>query len=165
MPQDNDEGQERSMKNYCKRTEFMLILAGTVLLAACGSTPKFEDIRDREWKLSALRTEFENITFDRNQLTDEGFGDIFTISFADRVSGKGAPNRYTGPYETGKDFSLTIRNVAATLMAPLREPEKLKERDFFNYLENVYRWNINQDSLELFTRGEGGAEAVMVFLP
>jgi heat shock protein HslJ len=153
------------MNNYFKRKEFILILAGAVFLAACGSTPKFEDIRDREWKLSELQTEPENITFDRSRLIEEGFGDIFTIRFADRVSGNGAPNRYFGPYETGKDFSLIIKNVAATLMAPIREPEKLRERDFFNYLENVYRWNISHGSLELFTRGEGGVEAVMVFAP
>jgi heat shock protein HslJ len=151
------------MSNYFKKTEFMLILAGAVFLAACGSTPKFEDIRDKEWKLIAVQTEPGNITFDRNRLIDEGFGDIFTIHFTDRVSGKGAPNRYFGPYEAGNDRSLLISNVAATLMAPIREPEKLKERDVFNYLENVYRWDINQGNLKLFTKGEGGVEAVMVF--
>jgi heat shock protein HslJ len=150
--------------HHFKQTGSALILAGVVLLAACGSTPKFEEIQDKEWKLWMIQTEPENVVFDRNQLTAEGFDGIFTIRFADRVSGKGAPNRYFGPYETGKDRSLTIRNTAATLMAPIREPEKLKERDFFNYLENVYHWNINKGNLELFTRGEGGVETVMVFV-
>jgi heat shock protein HslJ len=152
------------MNKFFKKMGFMLILAGAIFLGACGSTPKFEDIRDKEWKLIAVQTEPGNITFDRNQLIDEGFGDIFTIRFTDRAGGKGAPNNYFGPYEAGKDRSLSIQNVAATLMAPIREPEKLKERDFFNYLENVYRWDINQENLELFTRGEDGVEAVMVFV-
>jgi heat shock protein HslJ len=142
----------------------MLALAGALFLAACGHTPKFEEIRDKEWKLTEVQTEPERIIFDRNQLIEEGFGGIFTIRFADRVSGMGAPNRYVGPYEAGNDRSLSISNVAATLMAPIREPEKLKEREFFNYLENVYRWDLNRGSLELFTRGEGGVEAVMVFV-
>jgi heat shock protein HslJ len=150
--------------HHFKKTGSLLILAGAVLLAACGSTPQFGEIRDKEWKLWMIQTGQENAVFDRNQLAAEGFGDIFTIRFADRVSGKGAPNRYFGPYETGKDRSLIIRNVAATLMAPIREPEKLKERDFFNYLENVYHWDINKGNLELFTRSQGGVETVMVFV-
>jgi heat shock protein HslJ len=147
-----------------KNAGLALILTGTVFLAACGSTPRFSDVRDKEWKLIAVQTEPENITFDRNQLIDEGFEDIFTLRFADQVSGKGAPNRYFGPYETGKDLSLSIKNVAATLMAPIREPEKLKEHDFFTYLQNTYRWTIRKENLELFTRGENGGEAVLVFI-
>jgi heat shock protein HslJ len=151
------------MGKYFKNTSLALVLAGAVLLAACGSTPQFGDIQNREWKLASVRTGTGNIILDRNQLIAGGFGDVFTIQFADQVSGRGAPNRYFGPYEAGKDRSLSIKNVAATLMAPIREPEQLKEREFFNYLENVYRWNISQGNLELFTRGEGGVEAVMVF--
>jgi heat shock protein HslJ len=154
------------MGKYVKTTGFALVMAGAVFCAACGSVPKFSDVRDKEWKLMAVQTEAENIAFDRNRLIDEGFGDIFTIRFADRVSGIGAPNRYSAPYEAGKDLSLSIKNVAATLMAPIREPEKLKERDFFNYLGKAYRWNINKEKqLELSTKGEDGTEAVMVFAP
>ncbi|MDR0709577.1 MAG: META domain-containing protein, partial [Spirochaetaceae bacterium] len=130
-----------------------------------GSTPHFSNVRNKEWKLVAVQTEAENLTFGRKQLIDEGFGDIFTIQFADQVSGKGAPNRYFGPYETGKALSLSIKNVASTLMTPIREPEKLKERDFFTYLGNAYRWNLNKEKqLEIFTKGEDGAEAVLVFV-
>jgi heat shock protein HslJ len=149
--------------DYFKNLTFVLVLAGTVLLAACGKPPQLEDMRNREWKLTAVRTVPENIILDRNQLSAEGFEDIFTIQFADQVGGKGVANRYFGPYEAGQDLSLSIKNVAATLMAPLREPEKLTERDFFNYLENAYRWNISQGNLEISTRGKDGAEAVMVF--
>jgi heat shock protein HslJ len=149
--------------SYFKNLSFILVLAGMVLLAACGSTPQLGDMRDREWKLTSVRTEPENIILDRNRFTGEGFKDIFTIQFADQVSGKGVANRYFGPYEAGQDFSLSIKNVAATLMAPIREPDKLTERDFFNYLDNAYRWNINQGDLEIFTRGKDGVEAVMVF--
>jgi heat shock protein HslJ len=151
--------------DFFKNAGLMLVLAGTVFWAACGSTPRFSDVRDREWKLIAVRTMPEDIKFDRKRLIDEGFGDIFTIQFsADQVSGMGAPNRYFGPFEIGKDQAMSIRNVAATLMAPIREPEKLKERDFFTYLGNVYHWTISQGNLELSTKGENGAEAVMVFV-
>ncbi|MDR0623323.1 MAG: META domain-containing protein [Treponema sp.] len=153
------------MGNYYKTARLVLILTGVLTLAACGSTPKFSDVRDKEWKLIAVRTAPEDINFDRTRLIDEGFGDIFTIQFsADQVSGKGAPNRYFGPFEVGSEQAISIKNVAATLMAPIREPEKLKERDFFVYLQNTYRWTINKRNLEISTRGESGADAVMVFV-
>lgn len=153
------------MGKYVKATGFVLVLAGAVFCAACGSAPQFSDVRDREWKLIAVQTEPESIRFDRNRLINEGFGDIFTLRFADQISGTGAPNRYFGPYEEGEDQSLSIKNVAATLMAPIREPEKLKEREFFIYLGNVSRWNINQEKqLELSTKGEDGVEAILVFV-
>jgi heat shock protein HslJ len=153
------------MGKFFRNTNLGLVLAGAVLLAACGSTPHIGDILNRTWKLASIQTGTGNIILDRNQLIGQGFEDVFTIQFADQVSGRGAPNRYLGLYEAGKDRSLSIKKVAATLMAPIREPEKLKEREFFNYLENVYRWNINQGNLELLTRDEGGVEAVMVFTP
>jgi heat shock protein HslJ len=153
------------MVKHIQAGGIILILAGVLSLAACGSAPKFSDVQDKEWKLVAVKAGPEDLVFDRNRLIDEGFGDIFTLRFADQVSGKGAPNRYFGPYEAGKDLSLTIKNVASTLMAPIREPEKLKERDFFTYLGNAYRWNINKKKqLELSTKGADGAEAVMVFV-
>jgi heat shock protein HslJ len=152
---------------HYKNMGLTLILAGAALFAACGSAPKFTDVRDREWRLIEVQTEPEQVVFDRNRLVSEGFGDIFTLKFdGDQISGKGAPNRYFGPYElgNGKDRAITIKNVAATLMAPIREPEKLKEREFFIYLGNIYRWNINKGNLELSTKGENGEEAVMVFV-
>jgi heat shock protein HslJ len=153
------------MVRYVQTTILILMLAGVLLLAACKSTPEFADVQGKEWKLVAIKAGTGNITFDRGRLIDEGFGDIFTLQFADQITGKGAPNRYFGPYEAEKDLSLTIKNVAATLMAPLREPEKLKERDFFIYLGNAYRWNLNKKKqLELSTKGQDGAEAVMVFV-
>jgi heat shock protein HslJ len=160
----NVEGLGGSMGNFFKNSRFVLVLAGAVLLAACASIPNFEDVRNKQWKLVMVQTKPENIILDRNQLEAEGFGDAFTINFADQVSGKGAPNRYFGPYEAGKDLSLSIKNVASTLMAPIREPETLKEREFFKYLENAHRWNINQGNLEISTSGEDGVEAVMVFV-
>ena len=152
------------MGKYLRNMNLGLVLTGAVLLAACGSTPQFGDILNRTWKLASIQTGTGNIILDRNQLIAQGFEDVFTIQFADQVSGRGAPNRYFGPYEAGKDRGLSIKKVAATLMAPIREPDKLKEREFFNYLENAYRWNINQGNLEISTKGEGGVEAVMVFV-
>jgi heat shock protein HslJ len=143
----------------------LLSLAVVVALAACAGVPSFSEVSGKEWKLIEVRTEPENIIFDRDKLIEEGFGDIFTLNLdAGQISGRGAPNRYFGPYELGKDQAISVKNVAGTLMAPIVEPEKLKEREFFAYLQNVYKWDIKKGRLELSTRGVDEREAVMVFV-
>jgi heat shock protein HslJ len=146
----------------------MVFLFTVLALAAnaCAGAPKFSDVTGKEWRLAEIRTEPENIVFDRNKLVDEGFADIFTLNFnAAQISGKGAPNRYVAPYELASenDANISIKNVAGTLMAPIVEPEKLKEREFFAYLQNTRKWNIVNGNLELTTKGPDGREAVMVF--
>ncbi|GHT71659.1 hypothetical protein FACS1894110_25080 [Spirochaetia bacterium] len=153
-----------------------VVLALTVLAlcAACVSAPvsasvqetalSFTDVQGKEWKLIEVRTAPLNIPLDRDALAEEGFADVFTLSFdAGQLQGKGVPNRYRGPYEAGEGQSLKIKNIAATLMAAFREPEALKEHEYFAYLQNIYRWNIGKGNLELFTKNEDGREAVLVY--
>jgi heat shock protein HslJ len=146
----------------------MFCAAINTLCVACASAPTsvaFTEVQGKEWKLIEVRAGPENIIFDRNQLISEGFADIFILQFEnDRLQGKGAPNRYSAPYEQGKGQDLAIKSIAGTLMAPIREPEKLKEHNYFIYLQNTYRWNINNNNLELFTKSEDGQEVVMVFV-
>jgi heat shock protein HslJ len=149
------------MKRFGGWGFFMVAMA---VLVSCKSAPQFQDVQAREWRLVEIRIQPENIKFDRQKLVDEGFGDIFIIQFdKDRLSGKGAPNRYMGPYEAGENQSLKIGNVAGTLMAPIREPERLKEGEYFAYLANVYKWNLDGETLELYTKNDDGREAVMVY--
>jgi heat shock protein HslJ len=142
-----------------------IFMAAMAVLVSCKSAPPFQAIQDKEWRLVEIRIQPENIRFDRQKLVDEGFGDIFIIQFnQDRLNGKGAPNRYMGPYEAGENQSLKIDNVAGTLMAPIREPERLKEGEYFSYLANVYKWNLDGEMLELYTKNDDGREAVMVYV-
>jgi hypothetical protein len=50
-------------------------------------------------------------------------------------------------------------------MAPLREPEKLKEQNFFAYLQNTVKWNLAGGNLELYSTEEDGTGVVLVFVP
>jgi heat shock protein HslJ len=143
----------------------VFIFITAVSLSGCSSAPKFSDVSGKEWKLIEVRVQPENIRFDRSTLIAEGFGEIFTLNFdVERISGMAAPNRYFAPYELGASQAISVKNVAGTLMAPLREPEKLKEKEFFNYLHNAYKWNLNKEGrFELLTKGDDGGEAVLVF--
>jgi heat shock protein HslJ len=155
------------MKSLQKQiaTLFLAIIASSPWgVCACKGTPKFSNVSGKVWLLVEVRTKDENIIFDRKNLDAEGFKDIFTLNFdAERMSGTGAPNRYTAPFSLEKNQAITVKPVAGTMMAAIREPEKLKEHDFFTYLQNTSKWNLVKGKLELYTKNENDEEAVMVF--
>jgi heat shock protein HslJ len=156
------------MKQNSKNlTIVAVIFALLAVTAACKSGPQFKDVLAKEWKMIEIQSDSTKISYDRSKLENESFGDIFTMKFdAERVSGKGAANRYTTPFTLGKgkDRTITFSPVAATLMAPLREPEKFREHDFFTLLSNVYQWDIDESGhLELSSKAEDGHDVLMIF--
>jgi heat shock protein HslJ len=144
---------------------FLAIIASSPWgVCACKSAPKFSDVSGKEWLLVEVRTKDENIKFDRKKLASEGFKIIFTLKFdKERLSGIGAPNRYTAPYSLGENRAISVQAVAGTMMAAIREPEKVKERDFFAYLQNASKWDLVKGKLELYTQDANGEEAVLIF--
>jgi heat shock protein HslJ len=145
-----------------------LLLAAILITAAvvsCKSGPNFSDVAGKEWLLTDVRLNGKSINFDRNTLILEGFGDIFTLNFeVERLGGTGAPNRYFAPYTLGSNQAIKVETVAETLMAPLRQPEKLKEHDFFTYIQNASKWNLVKNNLELVSKGEDSSNVVLVFI-
>ena len=152
------------MNRYVKITALLLIILA--MSVACAGTPKFSSVVDKDWKLIEVRGDAESITFDRGKLAEEGFPDIFTLRFdKERVNGVGAPNRYFAPYTLADKLGISIKTIAQSQMAPLREPEYLKEQEFFAYLQNTTKWNIAKKNLELYSTGTDGAARVLVFVP
>jgi heat shock protein HslJ len=146
-----------------RKQYFLLVLVITVIIS-CSSTPKFSDVSGKNWKLIEVNVDDRVILFDRNTLTKEDAGDIFTFNFdAQNINGKGAPNLYAGPYTLGADQAIKLNPVSSTTMAPLKQPEKLREYDFFVFLQNAYKWNLVDKKLELYSKTEDDAEVKMVF--
>ena len=143
-----------------------IVLLVCIFIPACASVPKFDDVKNRDWKLAEVHVNSENITIERSEYTAAGFGEIFTLRFDDeRISGVGAPNRYFAPYRLVDKQGIAINTIAGTLMIALFEPEKFKEHTFFVLLQNAYRWNLSGKNLELHSKGESGSEAVLIFAP
>jgi heat shock protein HslJ len=125
----------------------------------------FEDLQGMVWKLAEVRTGSEHIVFDRDKLKSEESDTIFTIQFDDAMaSGEGAPNKYRSPYQLGEGQALSFGNAAATLMANIGEPEKLRERLYFELLGRVTRWAYTQGRLELYSSDDDGQEAVLAYI-
>jgi hypothetical protein len=146
---------------------FCLALAAGCI--ACAGQParqvSFDELTGKEWRLEGIETGSRNIALDRQKLTGEGFAGAFTLNFGDgQVYGRGAPNTYRAPCRQGRNQSLSIGNAAATLMAPLKEPEDFKEGEYFACLGNAYRWDLVQGGLRLYTKTGDGSEAVLVFI-
>ena len=142
-----------------------LCIFAVLVLSSCVSMANFSDVEGKEWLLAEIRTKDGIVTIDRNELKSRGFSEnIFSLTFGEgRVSGVSDPNRYFAPYMLGENQSISIREIAGTLMAPLFEPEELKENEFFVYLRNAYKWDYVKGRLELYTKNEKGVETVLVF--
>ena len=147
-----------------KKAFWTLVVFLTLCAASCKSAPNFADVSGKEWKLIEVQVKNKNIGFDRGTLTAEGFGDIFTLKFdTEQLSGAAAPNRYSGPFTLSKNQSISVGVMVSTKMAALRQPEKLREEDFFKYMQNIYKWDLAQGNLELLTKTADGSEAKMIF--
>jgi hypothetical protein len=129
-----------------------------------GLSGAIAEIGGKNWKLVELKANGKSYQIDRKKLDAEGLGDLFTFNISnDRISGRAAPNRYTAGYKTGDNNALTIQAPASTLMAAIYDPERIKEKEYFDYLIKVSRWKLNQGRLELYTTDKTGKEAVLIY--
>jgi heat shock protein HslJ len=131
------------------------------------STVAFTDIQQKTWALVEIRTGDGDSDFiDRQKLEDAGNGDAYTLTIdGERISGKANPNRYFTSYELGEDeHELLLSVVAGTLMWGIVEPGMLLEQDYYTYLQNVNRWDLN-GALELATVTQEDQEVTLVFIP
>jgi heat shock protein HslJ len=146
------------------RRQYLLFVLVIAVIISCGSTPKFSEVTGKKWMLIEVNVNDRVVLFDRKTLISEDAGDIYTFNFdAQNISGTGAPNSYSGPYTLGDDQAISMSPVSSTTMAPLRQPEKLREYDFFVYMKNVYKWNLVNKKLELYSKTEDDSEVKMVF--
>jgi heat shock protein HslJ len=162
--------QEIKMKK-----QIFLLIAVVVLIVSCTSTTassisSFSSITGKEWKL--IEVQIDNISFnrialyDRNDLKKNNVGNIYTMVFdAEMVSGTGAPNKYSAPYTLEEDDSLKILVIRSTLMAPIVQPEKLQEHDFYLYMQNVEKWSTDNNKLILHSKTESGSSVRLIFIP
>jgi len=145
-----------------KKMFFSLIFAASII--SCGGSPKaVGDFKNTDWKLVEVLIDNKNINFNRKDLANEKAGDIFTMKFdAENISGVGAPNRYSAPY-TVDGKNLSIMPVRATQMASIWQPEKLKEFEFFQYIQNISEWALVEGKLELSSKTADGKAVKMIF--
>jgi heat shock protein HslJ len=157
----------RRRLNGCKII-FLLIAAAVVSACSGGSAVRsnrsFADVQDMDWILAEIKTASGTVLMDRQKMESVNLGEAYTLRFGpERLTGIGAPNRFTGPYTAGEGRSLSIGPAAATQMMSLVQPEGLTEREFFGYLDRVASWNLRRGLLELNSSSESGGAAVLVF--
>jgi len=151
-----------------KQILFLLVVA---LLMGCKSTgggniSSLSDVIGKELKLVEVQidsTPFNRIViYDREDLRKHKH-DVYTLTFSsDTVSGTAAPNKYNAPY-TRKDKDLSIKVMRSTQMAPLVQPEKLQEYDFYNYMQKVESWTTDKGRLVLNSKTDDGIAVRLIF--
>ena len=120
-------------------------------------------IEGHEWKLIEVYVNEKDTLFRRDSLPAET-GNFFTVNFdGEIVSGTGAPNRYSAPYTLGDNQAVSIKLIRSTMMATFLEPEKLKEHEFFIYMQNAYELKLANERLELLSKTQDGGAVRLVF--
>jgi len=115
-------------------------------------------------KLTEVHIGGSDTQYRRSAMIDSnGF---FTLQFtASAVTGKGAPNSYSGPCTINKDGIISIMPMRSTLMASFIDPGNLKEHEFFIYVQNTYKRAIVNNKMELYSKTEDGRDVRLVFEP
>jgi heat shock protein HslJ len=150
------------MEGIMRKLIFSILIAVSVI--GCASNSNVSDFKSKDWKLVEVWIDSKNINFNRKDLANEKAGDIFTLRFdAENLSGVGAPNRYSAPYSLADEKNISVMPIRATQMASLWQPEKLKEHEFFIYMQNLSEWAIVGGRLELTSKTEGGQTVKLVF--
>ena len=152
---------------------FALLVVAGVVLVGCASAPvaeqaapavSFDVLRGTAWLLAEVREGSSIIVIDRDRLAETGFNEAFTLRIgSELVTGLGAPNRYFAPF-SAEGQSVAIGPVAGTLMAPLVEPEGLREHEYFTLLQNVNRWGLAGGILALHSM-RNGSDVILIFTP
>jgi len=150
-----------------RKQYFLLMLAVTVIVITatigCSSAPSFSEVTGKKWKLIEVNINDRNILFNREALANEDAGDIFSFDIdAQIINVTGAPNQCSGQYTLGSNQAIRLSSMNPALESP-RQPEKLREQDFFVYMQNVYKWNLVNKNLELYSKTEDDAEVKLVF--
>jgi heat shock protein HslJ len=77
------------------------------------------------------------------------------ITFEDgRVYGAGSCNRFMGSYTPGKEFSITMSQMASTMMA-CADPQMQQEQQFLNLLTDVTSYTIDDAGTLTLSTADG----------
>ncbi|WP_461257184.1 META domain-containing protein [Treponema sp. R80B11-R83G3] len=154
------------------KRQILLVLVAFAMIMSCQTTVKgsaFSSVTGKDWKLIEVQldgTPFNRIVlYDRNDLKKNNVGGVYTMKFdAEMVSGTGAPNKYSAPYTLGDGNAIKIDVIKSTLMAPIVQPEKLQEQAFYNYMQNVEQWSLEDSKLVLQSKADNGNVVKLIFV-
>lgn len=143
--------------------KYRMILALTAgITLSCASM----NVEGSDWYLEQVTRNGTSINIDRETLIADGMADWLTVRFENgRMSGRGAPNRFTADCTVNSDGSLSIGLIAATKMMAFKEPAALKEQEYFDCLEGISQWKLPVPGrLELsFTSKKNGQSGMLIF--
>jgi hypothetical protein len=129
-----------------------------------GGNSNFSAVMGKEWRLVRIETFAGPTEFSRAALEAQEMGDYYILRFdKDALFGMAAPNRYRAPYHLGEGASISIETIAGTLMASFKEPPGLQEKEYYTYLMRVFRWDVEDDRLNLYTLNFSGESVILVY--
>jgi len=145
-----------------KKSLFLLILTA-VLIMGCSSTPNFNSVTKKDWKLVKADINGREVLLDRKKMASEKLGSNFSLKFDNgSINGTGTENTCTASYTLSNNQKISIKSIRTTTV-PTRQPEKIWEQNFFLYLQNAYEWTVINKNLEIHSKTEDGGEVKLEF--
>ena len=125
----------------------------------------YGDLLDIIWQLSEVKISYGKTVFDRQEMTKNGMGDIYTLQLTEEgLNGKAAPNLYRSAYELRHNHDFRLRPIAGTLMAANINIGGMMESEYYWYLQQTIHWEIVNNGLELYAYPSQNEEIVMRYL-
>lgn len=136
-----------------KKAVYLFAFIAFSLLTACSSTKAVAPVSvltGKTWQLASING---------NAVDASAYREIPFVTFttANKVTGKGGCNSFSGSYNLNNEGGINISQVASTKMAC----EGVNEHEFFTTLEQANMTKINADKVVLLN----GVKEIMVFVP
>ena len=143
---------------------FLPVVLVVALATACSTTSNISDVTGKEWKLIEVYLDGKDTLFNRSDLP-VGLADGFFVLNMDLevISGRAAPNLYSGPYTLGDKQSISVMPMRTTMMASFYQNDKLSEHDYVNYVQNAYKWNLVNGNREFLSKNQSVMDVKLVF--
>ena len=158
---------------------FLMIIATlTVLFASCASAGNissndkiqekadFSILQGKKWELVKVETKSKNIELDRTQMNTMNQGNMFILAIDnERISGKAAPNNYSGKIINQEGKKITFSQIVSTKMASIADIKNtlLHEDEYFQLLQKTTSWDIINDNLILYTVNDKNEETKLIY--
>ena len=123
----------------------------------------WNQVKENTWQLVSIRKGGTIITLDRDN-NEKSY--IYTLCFTGnretRILGRGSANYYSALCEFGDDPAIGFSNFVSTKITPFLGQDTIKEHEYFEYLEKVDLWSMDEAGHLMFASIDGNGERVFL---
>ncbi|MCL2791663.1 MAG: META domain-containing protein [Spirochaetaceae bacterium] len=143
-----------------------------ILLISCASLcngPRnkadFNTVQGKTWQLIRVEMPGNTMELDRERINAMYFENMFTLIFNNNiVSGRAAPNNYSGQIMSLDGNKISFSQLISTRMALLTDIDvPIQEDDYFHLLQRTTAWGMERNNLVLYTVDNANRNVKLIY--